>query len=447
MQEPEEGQVCQNQSDPDRNRELLDRVANSRLFSNCHALRAFLLYIGEHAIAGRFEEIKEQQIGSRVFGRKLDYDPAADNIVRVRARQLRQRLNDYFETEGRDEPVVISIPKGHYIPVFQTRHSDIETATEFQKLDPLDFTQEKPLPRRNGIPSRYALWGALAVLLAAAITGAVLETKQSPKVLSESPGPDPVTNALWAQLFSPSGPDLSVISADAGFALWQDISGRNLNLGDYLSRSWYAKDEAGDVKMREIAIRRFTSPADLDLSARITDLAHSYHSHAKVRFARNVDIHELRSGNLVLLGSRRSNPWVELFEPRMNFVLEFDRDRHGPAFRNRSPRPGEPKMVALDSSLSVQGPESKLIESYAVASLLPGLTDHGNVLILEGLSMEGTEAAGEFVLNPQRFGPFLRHMGHKSNEPVKPFEVLLKLTAVAGGFADPEVVAFRYPAQ
>jgi hypothetical protein len=220
-----------------------------------------------------------------------------------------------------------------------------------------------------------------------------------------------------------------------------------LTLGDYLSRSWYAKDEAGGVKMREIAIRRFTSPADLDLSTRITDLAHSYRSHAKIRFARNVDIHELRSGNLVLLGSRRSNPWVELFEPRMNFVLEFDRDRHGPAFRNRSPRPGEPKMVALDSSLSVQGPESKLIESYAVAALLPGLTDHGSVLILEGLSMEGTEAAGEFVLNPQRFGPFLRRIGQKSNQPVKPFEVLLKLTAVAGGFADPEVVAFRYPAQ
>lgn len=452
MQESQDGELCQNLSEADRHRELLDRVANSRLFSNCHALRAFLLYVGEHAIAGRFEEIKEQQIGSRVFGRKLDYDPAADNIVRVRARQLRQRLNDYFESEGRDEPVVISIPKGHYIPVFQSRQPEGSTGSEFQKLDPLDLaentpTPEKLFPKRTAILSRYALWGALAVMLAAAVVSVVLESRQPAKSISDSTRPDPVTNALWAQLFSASGPDLTVISADAGFALWQDISNRNLNLGDYLSRSWYAKDEAGDVKMREIAIRRFTSPADLDLSARITDLAHSYHSRAKVRFARNVDIHELRSGNVVLLGSRRSNPWVELFEPRMNFVLEFDRDRHGPAFRNRSPRPGEPKMVALDSSLSVQGPESKLIESYAVAALLPGLTDHGNVLILEGLSMEGTEAAGEFVLNPQRFGPFLRRIGQKSNEPVKPFEVLLKLTAVAGGFADPEVVAFRYPAQ
>ena len=78
---------------------------------------------------------------------------------------------------------------------------------------------------------------------------------------------------------------------------------------------------------------------------------------------------------------------------------------------------------------------------------LPGLADHGNVLILEGLSMEGTEAAGEFVLNPKWFGGFLQKIGQKNTNRIKPFEVLLKLRAVAGGFADPEVVASRYPAQ
>ncbi len=198
--------------------------------------------------------------------------------------------------------------------------------------------------------------------------------------------------------------------------------------------------------MREIAVRRFTSPADLMLSVRLVEMAHSYGDQARVRYSRNVDIQEVRSGNVVLLGSRRSNPWVELFEPRMNFVLEFDPGR-GPAFRNRSPKPGEPKMVALDSRLSVQGPETKRIESYAVAALLPGPTGRGNVLIIEGLSMEGTEAAGEFVTNPERFGTFLRRIGKKDSAPMKPFEVLLKLTAVAGGYADPEILAYRYPEQ
>jgi hypothetical protein len=79
-------------------------------------LRAFLLYVTEHAVASTTERIKEQRIGCEVLGRKPDYDPAADNIVRVRAHELRQRLDKYFNTEGAREPVVVSIPKGSYVP-------------------------------------------------------------------------------------------------------------------------------------------------------------------------------------------------------------------------------------------------------------------------------------------------------------------------------------------
>lgn len=434
-------------SDGKQHLELLHRIANSRSFSACHTLRAFLLYVGEHAIAGRLDAIKEQQIGSHVLGRKPDYDPAEDNIVRVRARQLRQRLSEYFAGEGIDEPVIVSIPKGHYIPVFEPR-----IATPNYPPDPAtppvstsDPSSEVPASlklRRFGI--RAGALSVVAVIVAVIVP--LLWSMHRAKPVSDSSSSQ-TTGPLWSQLFPTGGPELTVITADAGFALWQDITDRSLNLGDYLSRRWYTEGVAADLKMREIAIRRFTSPADLSLAVRIAEIAGSYNGRARVKFARNVDIHEVRSGNLVLIGSRRSNPWVELFEPRMNFVLEYDRNRHGPAFRNRSPKPGEPDLVALDSSLSVQGPETKLIESYAVAALLPSPTDRGHVLIVEGLSMEGTEAAGEFVTNPKRFATLLRRIGQKNDKPIKPFEVLLGLTAVAGGYADPELIAYRYPMQ
>jgi hypothetical protein len=444
--------VCQSPSDLEQRLELLHRIEKSRLFTSSQVLRAFLLYVGEHAIAGKFDAIKEQQIGNRVFGRKPDYDPAQDNIVRVRARELRQRLTEYFAGEGRDETLVVSIPKGHYIPVFQPRNSGecSESITPAVNgiLPARPLEQEEP-SRRSAESSRIPrlrVLGSLAVLTVVVVLGTMLWSKQRPTSVSDQP-PSDMTRCLWAQLFPPGGQELTVVFADAGFALWQDVTNRNLDLGDYLSRRWYSEGAADDLKMREIAIRRFTSPADLDLAVRIAGIAHSYNSGVKVRFARNVDIHEVRSGNLVLLGSRRSNPWVGLFEPRLNFILEFDRSGHGPAFRNRAPKPGEPKIVALDSRLSVQGPESRLIKSYAVAAMLPGPTDHSNVLIIEGLSMEGTEAAGEFITNPRRFGTLLRRIGQKPDKPIKPFEVLLGLTAIAGGYADPELVAYRYPLQ
>jgi hypothetical protein len=440
MRQLEDGQVCQNPSDAEQRRELLERIASSRLFSTSNALRAFLLYVGEQAIAGRLDAIKEQQIGSRVFGRKPDYDPAEDNIVRVRARELRQRLSDYFAAEGRDETLVVSIPKGHYIPVFEARNCVSRDQPELEAIVPVNNNNHSPAKHSQRTRRPYFAIAGLVILVA--IAAPLLWFKKTTKTLPEQAD---ATRCLWGQFFTTGGQELTIVSADAGFALWQDITDHSLNLGDYLSRRWYVEGEATDLRMREIAIRRLTSPADLALAVRIAEIARGYNSHARVRFARNVDIHEVRSGNLVLLGSRRSNPWVELFEPRLNFVLEFDRSRHGPAFRNRSPKPGEPDVVALDSRLSVQGPESKLIKSYAVAAMLPGPTDRSNVLIIEGLSMEGTEAAGEFVTNPKRFATLLQRIGQKGDKPIKPFEVLLGLTAVAGGYADPELVAYRYP--
>jgi hypothetical protein len=83
--------------------------------------------------------------------------------------------------------------------------------------------------------------------------------------------------------------------------------------------------------------------------------------------------------------------------------------------------------------------------SYGVAALVPNLSATGLVLILEGLSMEGTAAVGDVVTNPGKLAALLQKLGHKPGTPVKPFEALIKLTSIPGGFAYPQVVAARYP--
>ncbi len=87
------------------------------------------------------------------------------------------------------------------------------------------------------------------------------------------------------------------------------------------------------------------------------------------------------------------------------------------------------------------------MESYAVAAFVPSLTGRGRVMIIEGLNMEGTEAAGELMINPDRFADLLRCMGAQKSATVQPFEALLKLTAVAGAYANTRVIAYRYPIQ
>ena len=88
-------------SPPDARWELVLRVADSIYFRKGPKLRAFLLYVCENTILGRVDNVREQLIGSKVFGRPTDYSLSDDNIVRVEARELRKRLGAYFANEGR----------------------------------------------------------------------------------------------------------------------------------------------------------------------------------------------------------------------------------------------------------------------------------------------------------------------------------------------------------
>src|SRR5215831_10103339 len=101
--------------------ELVRRVASSSTFKKSARLRTFFLHVCQCALDNKPEEATEQQIGIRVYGRQPGYNPNEDNIVRSQARVLRTKLEQHFASDGKHESVVISIPKGRYLPAFGTR--------------------------------------------------------------------------------------------------------------------------------------------------------------------------------------------------------------------------------------------------------------------------------------------------------------------------------------
>ena len=106
---------------PDPREELVHRVAGSITLAKSPRLRAFFLHVCRCALEDKPEEATEQQIGMYVYGRPAGYNPNDDNIVRSQARVLRMKLEHHFANEGKDEPIVITIPKGQYVPVFEAR--------------------------------------------------------------------------------------------------------------------------------------------------------------------------------------------------------------------------------------------------------------------------------------------------------------------------------------
>ncbi|MGH8637253.1 MAG: hypothetical protein ACREUZ_08990 [Burkholderiales bacterium] len=103
---------------PEVVREQLERVITSELFSSAGRHSRLLRYLVERTLAGEGDQLKEYVLGTEVFDRSDSYDPRLDSIVRVEARRLRSRLEDYYRGPGASDPIVITVPRGSYIPTF-----------------------------------------------------------------------------------------------------------------------------------------------------------------------------------------------------------------------------------------------------------------------------------------------------------------------------------------
>lgn len=421
---------------PDPRRELVERVVNSQEFSRSAALRSFLLHITDHVILGRTEKLKEQTIGAEVLGRKSNYDPVDDNIVRVRAHELRGRVQKYFATEGAEEPIIITIPKGSYVPEFVPRRV---VAAEMPPA-PQDAERSTVAVPKTQTVIRY--WLPLAGLFLVTILVSIALTRfamKNDKRASVVP-PSGAIRDFWGQFFDKPDEELRIVYADTNFGLWQDMSGKTLNLGDYLSHKYL---EIQSDKLREVATRRATSPADLSVSVHLASLTGQFGGRTSVQSARNANAEYFRHGNTVLLGSHRSNPWVEVYEPNLNFELKQNPDSGAPLYINRAPQPNEAAVYAIPEMLDTKGDEQREFTSYGLIALLKVCGEQGLIVVDEGLNMQATQAAGDQITDPQRLDVLLRNIGHRPGTDVAPFEALIQITSLPGGYDNPKVIAFR----
>src|SRR5437867_825525 len=118
MSEPSQGDTS---PPPDEVRTELERILCSQALGGSDQLKRLLRLVVERTLNGRPELLKEYNLGLEVFQRPPDYDPKIDPIVRVQARRLRSKLGEYYASEGAFASLVIQIPKGAYVPVFEAR--------------------------------------------------------------------------------------------------------------------------------------------------------------------------------------------------------------------------------------------------------------------------------------------------------------------------------------
>ena len=405
--------------------ELVTRMVASHHFGKGVQLRELLLYLGKRAILSPDEDVSEREIGSRVLGRRPDYDPQADNIVRVQIRRLRQKLDEYFSGDGRDERVVISIPRGSHVLRFEPRAI----------LNPMEQVGPAARPLANHWITY--LMAVVAVAVIAFFAGRISGLRSSTPAMARK---EATVNSLWARMFS-KDQSTSIVIADSSFVIIQNALQKNITLNQYIDRSYRNQIEAANPGIREvlrmISGRQYTSLADAMLSSELRSIGMQLGARVAVRYARHMNIRDFNSGNFVLIGSSHGVPWAELFEPNLNFHFERVGKEQRFGFRNIRPLEGESSMYT--SAAPTNGPQ----ESYATISMLPNLAKNGSVLMLAGVTMEATEAAGEFSMSTDFSQVLAKILDGTPTEKLPHFQILLKVASMAGAPRKVDVVAWR----
>ncbi len=403
--------------------ELVQRVIESPYLIGSARLRDFLLHVTACAIRETPEDATEQQIGIRVFQRSTGFNSSEDSIVRSHARLLRLKLSAYFNAEGASEPLIIEIPKGHYLPVFLpsqraefAREMPREDSTK-EALAPIrveeaqDFLLSGPTrtPRTERQRGWLALAGVgLALLLCLSLVAVFRWQKQA--------APAKPLKQLWG----------SFLAGDPPLVIYSNA----LFVGDAKSGMRYAANDRSDGQSAEL-VDSYTGIGELISVHELTKMFDYQHAQFVLKRSPLVTWDEARSRNLIFIGSVAENASLKLLPATQDFTLIATADAAG--IVNRHPKQGEPQVYLR--------PEHPLTKDYAIVALLPGVQPDHKMFVFSGLTTLGTQAAMEYALDPETAAELLRQVSFKNE--IHNFEALLEVSIRGGVPLQPRLVSIR----
>lgn len=454
----------------------LEKVLGGRTLHGSESLRAFLRFVVDKSVGGQEQQLKEYVIATEVFGRGSDFDPKIDSVVRVQAGRLRTKLQEYYATEGKDDLIVIELPKGQYTPVFSlAQRTEERLANGTNSLvaqsaanladEPLksgtgdsaskDLTLSKMELASAGQPLAQPLpasksWrlAVLMLVLATIVLGAVAfnyrtKTLELRELLGDGQQGDfslidrQEVNPLWGDFLRSSEPVLIVYS-NTLFLGTPDTGMRSLKSlnspGSSLGSPSIPQSEVEQVK--EPIIEHYTGIGEVMGGYFLGDfLARVRHS-SRVKRSLLLTWEDLKTENIVVLGSPAENLFLRDLPQKQDLVFKQmpdDNNRLDFGVLNNNPKPGEQQKYFAKQD----GPSrSQVSEDYALISLLQGVTGKKRMLILAGITTHGTQAAAEYVTKLEYINDLIQHLniappGAPPKLPMN-YQVLMKVKVNGG---------------
>jgi len=418
----------------------LERVLASKHFAHAPMKQRFLRLICEFRLEGRGRELNEYLIGREVFDRHSDYNPATDPIVRVGAHGVREKLERYYQKEGANDKVRIEIPVGSYEPNFVRYNQPLTVEpVPAEEVPPAgSVPQQVPVSSDSVIKTILPYWPHVAVgvllltIAALAYSNFGLRRQMSEKTRQQSEEMEPF-QLVWQPFLKSQDPTLLVLSNPPVFRFLNpadptQVIKNSVPVSTNLTQNIFAEIQNKSI-IRIINNPRLTLTTDTYTGIgeavgihHITDLFRSNDKGLTLKQSRTVSAEDLKSQNIVALGSVWVNNWSSKLPFKQDFLYTDQ-----VTVRNLNPLPGEQReyLPAFDKE-TVQ-----LAEEYAIITVGPNISGRSGrdlVMVLAGLHSEGTAAAAEYITSKQyltEFNPRLTQAG--GGKPPQYYQALLKV--------------------
>ena len=355
-------------------RAQVDRILQNKNLKLSELQRRLLSYLADQSLSGHAGDLKEYTIGVDAFGKPPSYDPRQESVVRMHVARLRQKLTDYYRTEGAGDPIFIDLPKGGFKMTFEPRPVAAEPAPA-----------ETPAAHSH-VPRWWRLREAvLAACLLAALGGGVY--------LAARPANGPSANAasvatwspdlrqLWAPILTSSRPLVVCIATPSAGSSGAGTASGAFLLGQFL----------GPIKQHVLLTR-----GDL------------------------LSMPEIAMDNVVFIGPATGNRQLEAVPVDQQISLEPG------GIRNLNPRPGEPAFLADRAGKDSQGLE----ETHALISHVPGLYGNGEILYLSGNQISSVMAAVQALTDPALARTLVAKMKAADGSVPRYYQVVLQVKSM-----------------
>lgn len=398
----------------------VEKIAGSSVLQNSESLCRLLRYLARYTVEHPGTHPKEYQIATEVFGRPAGFDPQVDSTVRVQVGRLRQKLQDYYHSEGAADPMLVELPKGSYALTVHPRQAAL---TDTHAEVPAALVHAQPRAARRWNPAVAVLSLLLVIAIAVIIVQRTSGSKNTSAEASENI-PPAAFRVFWKP-FTGGPEEPWVIFSNAAFVGRPETGMRYRDP---------ARD--GDAKILD----HYTGVGEVLAVHELDRVFALLHQQIRVKRGSLLSLDDVKNNNLIFVGSPAENLTLQDIPGTQDFV--FQRLKEGPrtgdlAIINVHPRPGEAKeFLGTPNHL----PQT---DDYSVVSLVRGLNPSQSVLILAGTTTIGTQAAVEYVCRQSSVEQLLLRMAVLPTGQPEPFEAVLHVKVTRGVPIESELVALR----